>query len=128
MRTDFGEPPFDGYESKLNRGRMKKIYLACPYSHEDPAVCDQRFRSANQMAAHLMSKGNIVFSPLSHSHPISLCLGNSLDHDFWLAQDRAFVEWCDAIYVYRMQGWEESRGVQREIKWAKDLGKEVKYI
>ena len=107
---------------------MKKIYLAAPYSHGDFAVCDQRFRAANWMAAQLMSEGNIVFSPLSHSHPISLCLNNSLDHDFWLAQDRTFVEWCDAVYVLCLMGWESSFGVNREIEWAMELGKEVIYL
>ena len=107
---------------------MKKLYLAVPYSDPDPVVCDQRFRMANWMAAELMREGNIVFSPLSHSHPISMCLNNSLDHDFWLKQCRSFVEWADAVYVYRIKGWGESKGVQREIRWAEEMGKEVVYL
>lgn len=107
---------------------MKKIYLAMPYSHPDPIVRADRFWKANHMAATLMEERNIVFSPISHSHPVSLCMDNSLDREFWMEQDHAFIDWCDALYVYRVEGWEESEGVKREIGWAQAAGKEVVYL
>jgi hypothetical protein len=42
-----------------------------------------------------------------------------------LAQDKAFIDWCDEVYVLAIPGWEESRGVQWEIDYAKRLGKNV---
>ncbi len=49
---------------------MEKIYLATPYTDFDPAVRAARFFAVNKVAAHLMKKGFLVFSPISHTHPI----------------------------------------------------------
>jgi nucleoside 2-deoxyribosyltransferase len=105
---------------------MKKVYLACPYSHEDEKVMVERFNMANKAAALLMKKGcYVVFSPISHSHPISLHIDNCKDHDFWLKQDYEFMKWCDKLIILEIEGWEESKGVNREIEWAMDLGKNI---
>ena len=50
---------------------MRKIYLAGPYSHPDPTVRAIRFHKLNDKAAELLRAGNLVFSPISHSHPIA---------------------------------------------------------
>lgn len=104
-----------------------KLYLASPYSHKDPEVRLQRFEAANKKAAELMREGHTVFSPLSHSHPISLHMDNCLDHDFWLKQDMAFLEWCDAIYLLCTDGWLESKGIAVELEWARRNGRPVIY-
>ena len=108
---------------------MKKIYLATPYSHKDPVVREQRFLVVNKFAGELMKEGYVVFSPISHSHPISLCLGNSnsLNHDFWLAQDETFLDWCDEMFILKQEGWEKSKGLQFEIDYIKNLKKSIKY-
>lgn len=105
-----------------------KLYLACPYSNPDPQVLIDRFEMANKAAASLIAAGHIVFSPISHSHQISLHMGNSLDHTVWLAQDRAFLDWCDEIYVLMAPGWEQSKGVAWEIDYARKHGKAITYI
>jgi len=48
------------------------IYLACPYSHPDSNVREYRFKMANRAAAKLMRDGHIVYSPISHTHPIAM--------------------------------------------------------
>jgi nucleoside 2-deoxyribosyltransferase len=106
----------------------KKIYLACPYTHPDPIVMQQRFEQVNKVAARLMSEGYIVFSPISHSHPIALAGELTQDLDFWMAQNRAFIEWCDELYVAMIPGYRESKGVWRELQIAAELGKPVAYI
>jgi len=104
---------------------MKKIYLASPYTHPEKLIRRQRFNAACRAAARLMEAGNIVFSPIAHSHPISLHLDNSLDLGFWMAQDRAFVDWCDELHVLMIPGWDTSKGVAMEIAWACEAGKPV---
>lgn len=95
------------------------MYLCSPYSHPDPAVRQHRFDAVCQYAAKLMSEGHNVFSPIAHSHPISLHLDNSLDHDFWLKQDLSFLErWADEMVVLCLPGWGESKGIVIEIKAA----------
>jgi len=103
-----------------------KLYLCVPYSHPSQAVRIARFEQANEAAAKFMQGGHIVFSPISHSHPISYYLDNANDSDFWLTQDRAFLEWCDEMVILCIKGWAESKGIQREVKWAKELGKPIR--
>lgn len=105
-----------------------KVYLMCPYSHKDRTVREGRFALANVAALYLMNGGVYVFSPISHSHPISLSGGNSLDHEFWLRQDRQFVDWADAGIVLTIDGWRESKGIHIELGWFEEMGKPVLYL
>jgi hypothetical protein len=43
------------------------IYLASPFTHDDPAVRQQRFEAACRAAAILISQGKTVFSPIMRS-------------------------------------------------------------
>jgi hypothetical protein len=46
---------------------MSKIFLSINYTGME----EKSFRIANKYAAKLISEGHIVFSPISHSHPIA---------------------------------------------------------
>lgn len=104
------------------------IYLAVPYSHPDPKIREARYHAANRAAYRLMQRGDIVFSPISHSHPIEVESGVIGDHEFWAKQDDAFQGRATSVAVLMIDGWKESRGVQREIQIAKETGMEVEYL
>lgn len=106
----------------------KKIYLACPYTFNP----ELSFGIANKHAAQLMNEGHIVFSPISHSHPVADMLDESLrlDHEFWMKQDIPFVDWCDEVHVVVMEGngmelIRKSRGVSRELEYASARNKPI---
>lgn len=103
------------------------IYLATPYSHPDPAVREQRFRAACQAAVALLHAGHVVFSPITHSHPLAQH-GLPGNWHFWERYDRALLERCDEVVVLMLDGWENSVGVQAEIRIARELGKPVRYL
>lgn len=107
---------------------MKKIYLATPYSDRDPEVRESRFKAVNVVAADLMSKGFLVFSPISHTHPIALAGDLPKGWEFWQAYDETFIEWADELWVLPQAGWEDSVGVTAEIKLARDKGKIVRFL
>lgn len=107
---------------------MKKIYLATPYSHPLESVRRERFELVNIAAAKLMLQGYLVFSPISHTHPISEAVEMPQDWDFWEKYDRTFIEWADEIHVLKQYGWEDSIGVTAEIKLAEQMGKPVVFI
>ena len=100
---------------------MKKIYLATNYSHSDPDVREQRFNIINKVASEIMYSGNIVFSPISHSHCIEKASGVIRPSGFWLNQDLPFLAFCDELWIYKQDGWESSTGLQAEISEAKRL-------
>ena len=107
---------------------MKIVYLCVPYSHEDESVRDYRANMADKMAAHLMEKGNIVFSPISHSHRIAPNLGNSNETDFWLKQDLPFLAIADEVVVLKLDGWDKSKGIKIELEHAQKRGIPIRWI
>jgi len=107
---------------------MKKIYLACPYSHKNKDIRKYRVKMANRKAAELMIAGNIVFSPLSHSHPISECFNTSpRGHAFWLKQDLWILDICDELHILCLPEWEKSIGIAIEIQAARDKNMSIVY-
>lgn len=105
-----------------------KVYLAIPYSFNP----ELSYKIANTVAAKLMAEGYVVFSPISHSHPIADSLPEELrtDHDFWMKQDLPMLEWADELHVVELGGnlTENSRGVNEEMDTAFKLNKPIKYI
>ncbi len=108
---------------------VKKIYLATPYSDPDPAIRNHRFLVVNKVAGRLMAAGHLVFSPISHTHPIALAGDLPKGWEFWAKYDFTFInDWADGVWVLMQPGWEESVGVTAEIKLAEELGKPVEYL
>jgi hypothetical protein len=58
---------------------MRKIFLACPYSHADPAVTHERFLASNEAAGYIVESGHAVFSQVSMSHPVNR-MGSEFRH------------------------------------------------
>ena len=100
-----------------------KIYLASPYSHRDPAVRQMRYDLACAAAAKIMARGYRVFSPIAHSHSVGVYLPEHLllDFDFWMRQDLCYIsDWADIVVILMLDGWNQSRGVQREMEFCQE--------
>ena len=104
------------------------IYLACPYSHKDASLREYRFRKANQIAALFMRGGDIIYSPISHTHPIAIEGELPLDWSYWQSVDEFYIGLCERVVVLELDGWQESKGVRAEIAMAEALGKPVSYM
>ena len=94
------------------------IYLASPYSHEDPQVRYDRYVKACQAAAHLMRQGHVVFSPIAHSHPIEMHAPDLHGFEFWIKQDIPLLDLADRLVVLKLEGWDKSKGVETELAFA----------
>ena len=105
------------------------IYLASPYSHPNPAVMQWRYERACLAAAEYIRRGEAVFSPVAHSHPIALAGGlDATDHETWLRIDAEMMTACNAVHVLMLGGWQESRGVREEVRLALERGLPVEYV
>jgi len=107
----------------------KIIYLGLPYTF-NPYLS---FEIANRVAAKLMQKGYVVFSPISHSHPISDHMADEMriSQQFWMHQDLPILGKCDEFHlIYIGKNGQklinESKGCQAEIKKATELGLPIK--
>ncbi len=112
-------------------------YLASPYSviwniskQMAAKVRQRRFKEVCKKAADMMKDGYKIFCPIAHSHPIEVIgmPGELQSGDFWMGQDLEVLKHCARLVVFRMEGWNESSGVKREIEFAEQNGIPVYYI
>jgi hypothetical protein len=103
------------------------IYLASPYSHDDPAVRVERFQAVCHAAAALIRRGYLIFSPIVYTHSIVVGDGLPMGFDFWERHDCEFVAACEEVWILTLPGWAQSRGVQAELALAEKLGKPIRF-
>jgi hypothetical protein len=108
--------------------RRPLTYLACPYSHPERAVRVSRFEAANRASAVLMARGEHVYSPISHTHPIAEAGALPLGWEFWEQYDRIYLGISRKIVVLMLDGWRESKGVIAELAIAKEMSIPVEFI
>ncbi len=107
---------------------MSFIYLACPYSYPEENVRLFRFKQANIAASKLMNEGHVVYSAISHTHPIAVDASLPLGWDYWQNVDEVFISLCHTLAVLKLPGWQESKGVNAEMEIAQRLGKSIIFI
>ena len=114
---------------------MTSIYLASPYWHDDEAVRTSRFEKVTEVTGELMLLGYIIFSPITHSHPVSAKMdigehrpGGKLGHGFWLSQDSWYLKRVNEMWILMLDGWKESFGVGWETDRSKEWGKPIRHI
>lgn len=103
-------------------------YLGSAYSHQDPAVKEERFRLACKAAARLMQAGFVVFAPIPHSHSIEQLFDDKEGHAFWMGQDLPLLKAARQMIVLTFDGWKQSKGLAEEIQRATGWDKPVAFI
>ncbi len=98
------------------------IYLACPFRHPDPFVQKKRCAATHYVAAQLSLQGKHVFSPLTHNEILIELTQDVIPGEQWMQFDLAILAICKQLYVLKMDGWQSSKGVAREIAFAKENG------
>lgn len=104
------------------------IYLAIPYTSDDPEVMAYRAEVSDLVYAELTKAGYIVYPPITVNHLAGIKYGMPKDWQFWKEFDLAFVRVCKNLYVITLPGWGTSTGVTDEIKNANELGIPITYI
>lgn len=99
------------------------IYLASPYSSERTDVIENRVRKVQGATAKLIEQGNLIFSPIVHSHPICDLVHFSPINTAeamtgWTQYDHDFIDNCAEVWVLMIDGYDTSRGVSDEIAYA----------
>ena len=105
----------------------KKIYLAGPYSHENPDVMKDRASALTKVAGQLTLHDYLVYSPITHAITI-VDMFPEMPHsfEFWRDLDFSMIrDWADEVFVLNLPGWDISVGVEEEIKFAQAYGKKI---
>lgn len=104
------------------------IFISSPYSHNDKTVEQERFNEACAYAAYLFSENRTAISPLIIGHSILKYARLPSDYEFWKNYSLELLKTCSEIHVLRLTGWEESIGVQDEIRFAVEHNIDIHYI
>lgn len=110
---------------------MKKIYLAIPYG----GIEEESYKLATTFTAFIMSrhKDINIFSPITHSHPLTKIEGINMPNnfEFWKEKDFQFIDWANEVWVLVPDGnvilVNKSAGVAQEIMYANKLKKPIIY-
>lgn len=97
------------------------IYIASPYSSPILTAQQFRFEKVRRFTIHLFNNGLVPFSPIVYAHEMAAAGGLRTDAQSWLRFNSDMLRHSEAMYVYCLPGWKESRGVQYEIKQCKAL-------
>ena len=104
-------------------------YLGTPYGHPDPKVRNFRFHAVTLMAFELRKPraGPLVYSPITHNTPIDR-LGFFGNWQTWCDFDHGMLARCDKLFVFKLPGWKESKGLTAEIQFAHQNGIAVEHL
>lgn len=97
-------------------------YLAAPYSSPDPQVVAQRMDLVNAAQANLVRAGHCVVTPLSCHHIAAYLEGYDLTWDQWKKYAQTLLERSTNFVIVDIPGWQDSVGVQAELRLARSLG------
>lgn len=98
------------------------IYVASPYSHPDFLIRKSRFLIVEQFVAHcLINLQTAVFSPIVYWHKIAVDYDIPSDAQTWLPFNTNMIRRSESMFVLKLEGWQESKGVKLEMNFAKML-------
>jgi hypothetical protein len=92
-------------------------YLATPFSLHKQGL-HAAFIEAVRISAALLKAGIKNYSPIAHTY--GLCIHGELDPldtRIWYPLNDEMLKRCDVLIVARMDGWKDSVGIAREIKF-----------
>ena len=112
-------------------------YLAHPYTVKNKkgeyvaGGEEANFQLCNLRAARLIEKGVLIYSPISHTHPIHQIyppfVGGEV-HVMWYEFDNAIIRATPFEGIILSPGWENSQGCRGEKVLFEELGRKVKYL
>ncbi len=105
------------------------IFVAAPYGNPDLMVVEVRVFQIMEYCGKLLEKGESCISAVIFGHPIIKLNKNvRVDWKGWKALCSTLIVASTELHVLMLNGWENSIGVQEEIKLAESLGIKIIYI
>jgi hypothetical protein len=101
----------------------KTIYISGAITGKKNYMAD--FRNAEMHLAKQIAKGNLQYTSVINPAKVCSVLPLDLEWDDYMKVCYRLLELCDAIYM--LKGWESSKGANRELIYAKNMGLEVIY-
>ena len=109
-------------------------YFAHPYTCKDEQGNyifggeEANYRLCNIRAAKLIEAGYLIYSPISHTHPIHTAYPNFVGkqvHNMWYEFDNEFIRQVPFKGIILAPYWEESKGCSAELIMFMELKRQV---
>lgn len=104
------------------------VYLASPYSHDSKDVREVRYRRTLEAILEIAKLDIPIYSPIVHWHPLATVAQLPSNFEFWQKQNDPMVTACSEVWVYSLDGWRQSRGIDHEMRLAVSLALRVRYL
>ena len=105
------------------------IYLATPYWHDDEKIRRQRAHAAIYITRAFIRRGVAMFSPIAHSYALLEEFGPlPLTNAQWADQCLGYLERSSYMLVAQIDGWQQSKGVEKEVLYCNSRGIPVTYM
>jgi hypothetical protein len=104
------------------------IYVSSPYTHRDKGVEQVRFQHVEKFTARLLANRYHAYSPIVHCHELAVKFALPTDAKYWQKYNEAFLVRCSHVWVYKIEGWDVSKGVKFEIDFAEQNYIPVRYF
>ena len=102
--------------------------MASPYSDLNPAIEEQRFLDVCRKAGEIINLGLLVYSPITHCHPIAKIYDLPKDYKYWKKVNHEFIMWADEVWILMLPGWDYSAGIKDELRFADSFLKPVRFL
>lgn len=94
------------------------IYIGSPYSDPSFLVMDDRAYQAGCFAAYMAKQGHVVYCPIASWHHLAKEHAMPRDFPFWSKMNLDILSRSEELWVLQLGGWENSRGLAEELKFA----------
>ena len=104
------------------------IYVASPYTSPNAEVMQHRYETVRDFVGRATLNEFIVYSPIVHFHEVAKSIALPRNYSFYKHINLHMLALASSMWVLCMSGWEDSNGVNDEIKFCTLNGIEVIYI
>ena len=104
------------------------IYLASPYSHPEASFREERFAQARKFVVEMIRENLVAFSPIVYAHGLAVEYNLPKGVELWWPLNADMLRHSTELWVLKLDGWAESRGIALEINAAKLLNIPVNYV
>lgn len=103
------------------------VYLSMPFNDKDSGVMYRRMVQFWKTAGELISAGVHVVSPMS-MEPTLRYSDMTTNWESWANYANALIAASEEVWVMQLDGWDKSSGVAGEILYAREHGKQVRFL
>lgn len=107
---------------------MSFWYLASPYSSPNESIREERFKKTENATGWLLERKIWTYSPIVHNHQLAKEHSLPTDAKHWEEYNKAMIESARGVILLFIDGWKESKGVEREVDFCELLKKPICFL